>query len=177
MSKRDLCLEFSYGYPILYQPLAVQLSTRQYIKLDYDHISLICFSVLTFCSVSINVNIYENNTYQFGMLKYISVCVWKIWQDFRREEAIHNSAKRDYAYGWQTHLLLPWYIKRASIGLSVTLRCQFNINSSLPGQNGRHFEDDVFIRISLNWKTRISSKISLKFVLKVLLTLFEHWFR
>ena len=40
----------------------------------------------------------------------------------------------------------------------------FMINSSPPGQNGRHFTDDTFKRIFLNENVRISIKISLKFV-------------
>ena len=38
------------------------------------------------------------------------------------------------------------------------------INSSLPGQNDRHFADDIFTCIFLNEKFCISIKISMKFV-------------
>ena len=41
------------------------------------------------------------------------------------------------------------------------------INSLRPRQNGRHFPDDIFKCISLNWNVWISPKISLKFVPKV----------
>ena len=37
------------------------------------------------------------------------------------------------------------------------------INSSLPGQNGRHFADDIFKYIFVNEKFCISIQISLKF--------------
>ena len=40
------------------------------------------------------------------------------------------------------------------------------INSSPPGQNGRHFQDDIFRRIFLNEKPCILIKISLKFAAK-----------
>ena len=40
------------------------------------------------------------------------------------------------------------------------------INSSPPGQNGRHFADDIFKCIFMNEKFCISIKISLKFVPK-----------
>ena len=41
------------------------------------------------------------------------------------------------------------------------------LNSSPPGQNGRHFADDIFKRVFLNEKVRILIRISLKFVTKV----------
>ena len=40
------------------------------------------------------------------------------------------------------------------------------LNTLRPRQNGRHFPDDTFKRISLNENVRISIKISLKFVPK-----------
>ena len=40
------------------------------------------------------------------------------------------------------------------------------INSSLPGQNGRHFADDIFECIFMNEKFFILIQISLKFVPK-----------
>ena len=41
-----------------------------------------------------------------------------------------------------------------------------SLNSSPPGQNGRHFVDDIFICIFVNEKYFILLKISLKFVPK-----------
>ena len=41
-----------------------------------------------------------------------------------------------------------------------------SFNTLRPGQNGRHFADDIFKRIFLNKNVRISIKISLKFVPK-----------
>ena len=38
------------------------------------------------------------------------------------------------------------------------------LNSSYPGQNDRHFQDDIFICIFMNEKFYILIKISLKFV-------------
>ena len=46
-----------------------------------------------------------------------------------------------------------------------------------PRQNGRRFADDTFKPIFLNENVKISIKISLKFVLKVQLTIIQHWFR
>ena len=43
------------------------------------------------------------------------------------------------------------------------------INSSLPGQNGRHFTDEIFKHIFMNEKFCILIHISLKFVLKGLI--------
>ena len=43
------------------------------------------------------------------------------------------------------------------------------INSSPPGQNGRHFADDIFRRIFVNEIFCILIKISLKFVTKGLI--------
>ena len=39
-------------------------------------------------------------------------------------------------------------------------------NSSLPGQNGHHFADDIFRCIFMNEKSCIMIKISLKFAAK-----------
>ena len=41
-----------------------------------------------------------------------------------------------------------------------------SVDSSPPGENGRHFADDIFKRISLNENVRISIQFSLKFVSK-----------
>ena len=46
-----------------------------------------------------------------------------------------------------------------------------SLNSSLPGQNGRYFTDDIFKRIFINENIRISIRISLKFVPKGLIDL------
>ena len=50
-------------------------------------------------------------------------------------------------------------------GLSQTLG-RFPLNSSPPGQNGRHFADDIFRCIFVNEKLCILIRISLKFVPK-----------
>ena len=50
----------------------------------------------------------------------------------------------------------------------------WRINTLRPGQNGRHFADDIFKCIFLNENVWIPTKISLKFVQ---LTIFQHWFR
>ena len=49
-------------------------------------------------------------------------------------------------------------------------------NTLGPRQNERRFADDTFKRIFLNENIRISTKNSLKFVPKVVLTIFQHWF-
>ena len=60
------------------------------------------------------------------------------------------------------HILPDIYQKcqDSEFSLLVTL------NLSPPGQNGRHFADDIFHRIFFNENARISIKISLKFVHK-----------
>ena len=50
--------------------------------------------------------------------------------------------------------------------VSIQLMKQFALNSSLPGQNGLHFADDVFGCIFVNEMFYILIKISLKFVPK-----------
>ena len=55
-----------------------------------------------------------------------------------------------------------------------------HVNMVLPlwgGDNCCHFPDDIFKCIILNENVSISIKISLKFVPKVKLTIFQHWFR
>ena len=57
----------------------------------------------------------------------------------------------------------------------VTLGHQ--LNTLRPRQNGRHFADDTFKCIFLNGNVRIPIINSLKFVPRVRLTIFHHWFR
>ena len=53
---------------------------------------------------------------------------------------------------------------------STKVRCTPDIpisfNSSLPGQDGRHFADDILRCLFMNEKLRILTKNSLKFVRK-----------
>ena len=44
--------------------------------------------------------------------------------------------------------------------------CTYFVNTLRPGQNGRHFPDDIFKCIFLNENVSISIKISLQFVPK-----------
>ena len=58
--------------------------------------------------------------------------------------------------------------------VSLVFRVHYNydasvINSFPPGQNGRHFADDIFRCILMKEKFRILIKISLKFVPKGLI--------
>ena len=46
-----------------------------------------------------------------------------------------------------------------------------------PDKNGHHFTDDMVKCIFLNENVRISLKILLKFVPKVWINMFQHWFR
>ena len=50
------------------------------------------------------------------------------------------------------------------------------VNTLRPRQNGRHFPDDIFKCILLNENVSIAIKLSLKFVVKVQLTILQHWF-
>ena len=50
------------------------------------------------------------------------------------------------------------------------------VNSSPPGQNGRHFADNIFRCIFVNEKICILIKISLRLFLSVQLTINQHWF-
>ena len=65
-----------------------------------------------------------------------------------------------YGYVWW---VLPGYMG-TSFSTIITIKPW--IDSSLPGQNGRHFADDIFKCISLNEKAWISIKIPVKFVPK-----------
>ena len=61
----------------------------------------------------------------------------------------------------------PRYTTRimCTVGLwSVLAKATSELNPSPPGQNGRHFADDIFICIFVNEKFGILIKISLKFV-------------
>ena len=58
-------------------------------------------------------------------------------------------------------LLLAW-----SYVIKTTLMDNETVNSSPPGQNGRHFADDISNRIFLNENVQFVTKISLKYVLR-----------
>ena len=51
-----------------------------------------------------------------------------------------------------------------TVNYDLHLFCNFNLDSSPPGQNGWHFADDMFKRIFLNANILISNKSSLKYV-------------
>ena len=57
------------------------------------------------------------------------------------------------------------------------ISAQQNLNILRPRQNGRHFPDDIFKWIFLKENVWISINISLKFVPRVQITIFQHWFR
>ena len=62
-------------------------------------------------------------------------------------------------YGW-------WTAWRQLAHMRATCWLAGTVNTSLPGQNGRHFADDIFKHIFLNENVRISIKISQEFVPK-----------
>ena len=84
---------------------------------------------------------------------------------------------------------IKWHCVRALLGVAVDefilwrsdecIRClKVGIISTLrPRQNGRYFPDDNFKCIFLNENVWISIAVSLKFVPRVQLTIFQHWFR
>ena len=83
---------------------------------------------------------------------------------------------------WWRHHDLPFCEERPAAGC-MDLNMPFwlflhrpYLNFSPPGQNGRHFTDDIFRFIFVNEKFCILIKILLKFVPKVRLTTTQHWF-
>ena len=83
-------------------------------------------------------------------------------------------------------LALMWY--RLKFNLKKTRTClnimldhdltiSFAINSSHSGQNGRHFADDIFKCIFLTENVCILIAFHWSFLLRVQLTISEHWFR
>ena len=67
----------------------------------------------------------------------------------------------------QQRYLYPNYNKtklNKTAGIFYGMYASFAFNSSPPGQNGRHFTDDIFRCIFVNEKFCILIKISLKFV-------------
>ena len=87
------------------------------------------------------------------------------WVNFRTLSlTLKKSYNRHQQKGWeQTFKSGP---KIMSVNSLTSRRCGCNINSSLPGQNGFLFADDIFRCILRNEKFCISIKISLKFVAK-----------
>ena len=57
-----------------------------------------------------------------------------------------------------------WWSESYHVVSWPTCKVSCSINPSFPGENGRHFADDIFAHILLNGNARISIKISLKFV-------------
>ena len=68
-------------------------------------------------------------------------------------------------------------------GVGIMWRTVFGIvtqrllNSSHPEQNGRHFADDIFKRISLNEKIEFWLQFHWNLFLRVQLTIIQYWFR
>ena len=52
----------------------------------------------------------------------------------------------------------------------------FAINTLMPKQYGRHFADSIFKCVFLNENVFILIKVSMTFVHRVQLTIFQHWF-
>ena len=59
-------------------------------------------------------------------------------------------------------------------GLSEEVFAHYTLR---PRKNWRHFADDILKWIFVNENVKISTEISLKFVPKVQITIFKHWFR
>ena len=106
-------------------------------------------------------------TFEFWTKSHWNMSLWwSNWQYSRIGSdnglAPHRRQANIWSNAWMRH----------SVSMS-----QWLINSSSPGQNGCHLADDIFKRILLNEKVLILIKISLKFVLRVHLTITQHWFR
>ena len=79
----------------------------------------------------------------------------------------HNTNPITHTWGWVIGCLL-WVLRLVYVILLSLLywaQCQ-RLNSSPPGQDGRHFADDIFTCIFVNEKFRNLIKISSKFVPK-----------
>ena len=80
-------------------------------------------------------------------------------------------------------ILFRWFCTHdfPKIVSQKTLRMYFPdgtiIISSPPGQNVRHFADDIFKRIFLDEKVRFLTSFSLRLVLKGPMTINQHWIR
>ena len=59
----------------------------------------------------------------------------------------------------------------------ITLPWDYQVSTLRPGQDGRHFPDDIFKCIFLNENIWIFITISPNLFLRVELTIFQHWFR
>ena len=70
----------------------------------------------------------------------------------------------------------PMMVSLLTHFLSLYTRPQW-VKTLRPRQNGCHFPDDIFKCIFLNENVILSIRISLKFVLRVQLTIFQHRFR
>ena len=74
----------------------------------------------------------------------------------------------------------PVCLFRCSLTVNyIIAKCSTSVNSLRPRQNGHLFADDTFKRIFLNENIRISTflvEIHRSLFLRVLLTIFQHWF-
>ena len=81
---------------------------------------------------------------------------------------------------WLSKQSWAWWFETTSRPLwshRNVIKLLSDINSLRPKQNFCHFPDNIFKCNSLNEKVWISIVISLKFFLRVRLTIFQHWFR
>ena len=92
---------------------------------------------------------FWRNVYQWLCLKFLtnSGFWYRHWLKFRQHDSLSVS---------------EWVHSTMIYGVSIVL----SLNSSLPGQNGRHLTDDIFRCIFVNEKFCVLVKISLKFVHK-----------
>ena len=82
------------------------------------------------------------------------------WLAYARNQCISNN-------GRFSNSGIVWFQQQILVLLGVSATDEFTtIDSSPPGQNGRHFADDIFKCIFMNEKFCILIRISLKFVPK-----------
>ena len=112
------------------------------------------------------IGLYMNLTFDTSLTLHW-ICRFKFWIDtidFHQAWGIIDYYVVRLWSNWNSpQTMTKYYFIKLAICL-MTIWQEYSINSSPPGQNGRHFGDNIFRCIFMNEKFRIFIKISLKFV-------------
>ena len=92
------------------------------------------------------------------------ICRSKVWwnKTIPSSSYIECEAHGGWETTWNHPSLCIWYIYQYSAGVHCNVK--YHLNSSPPGQNGRHFPNNILKCIFMNGKFCMMIQISLKFV-------------
>ena len=129
---------------------------------------MIFLSLSTHKSISTYVFANHTSLKMAAAMDFVSwlICRSKVWwnKTIPSSSYIECEAHGGWETTWNHPSLRIWYIYQYSAGVHCNVK--YHLNSSPPGQNGRHLPDDVLKCIFMNGKVCMLIPISLKFVRK-----------